>query len=233
MNDIVKQEQTSGILSVIERVALDPNVDVSKLERLLEMQERIMGKQAEIEFNLAMTRLQPKLKPIKHTAKIKHNDKLISTYTKYEDIDKEIRPLYSEEGFSISFNSKVKEGGKTTYYATLSHKDGHSKTAEMELPSDTSGAKNAIQAIGSTVSYAKRYLVSMLLNITTEGEDDDAQSVNTVVTIEQAAEIDVKIKDVGADKDKFLTFMGVKDVRDIRAGDYQKAMNALKAKGKK
>jgi hypothetical protein len=222
----------SAFLSMIERVAKDPTVDVSKLEKMLDMQERILTKNAEMSFAQAMSRLQPKLPIIKHTAQIKHGDKIISSYARYEDIDRQIKPLYAEEGFSIAFTSKKHETG-TTYYGTLSHKEGHSVTAEMDLTADKSGAKNDIQAIASTISYAKRYLVGMLLNIVTSGEDDDGKRGGTqTISLEMAAEIDVEIKKVKADKDKFLAFMNVKDVREIPLKDYGKAVNALKDKAK-
>lgn len=225
-----KIDAITGILAVIERAATNPQIDPDKMQKLLDMQLIIMERQAKIEFDEAMAKLQPNLPVISHKSQIKHNEKVISTYTKYEDIDPIIRPLYTAEGFSISFDTKQVDG-KTLVVGTLSHKRGHSKTAEMALPLDTSGAKNNIQAMGSTISYGKRYVVGMLLNIVTKGEDDDGASVSFLDT-EKAAEIDLLISQSGADRAKFLAFMGVDDVRHIRAAEYKKAMNALKAKQK-
>lgn len=225
-NEVAVQEPS--VLSIVGKLVESPNIDVDKVQKLLEMQERIMDKNAQIAFNKAMAQMQPKLPEIKHNSKIQHGGKLISTYAKYEDIDRVIRPLYSEHGFSISFDSNRTPEG-VTYYGTLSHVEGYSRTAEMILPPDTSGAKNQIQAIGSTISYAKRYLVGMLLNLVTVGEDDDAGSID-VIGIEQAVEIDTLLRDTKSDKAKFLKFVGVDDVRNIKAKDYGKAINALKSK---
>lgn len=225
MTQIAQAPQSGSILAVIERAASNPEIDVTKMQQLLDMQERIMAKQAEIEFNESMAELQPKL-PAIHKSKKGHN----SSYAPYDEIDKVVRPLYTEAGFSISFDSK-KDGGVCTYFATVSHRAGHSKTAQIELPADTSGSKNAIQAMGSTVSYAKRYLICMLFNIVTTDEDTDGRDV---VTHEQAVEIDQLINDVKADKKAFLKILGVEDVRDIPASSYQSAIVMLKQKkGKK
>ncbi len=232
-NEVVVQEPS--VLSIVGKLVESQSIDVYKVHKLLEMQERIMAKNAEMAFNRAMAQMQPELPEIKHTAKIEHKGTLISTYAKYEDIDREIKPFYSKHGFSISFDSKQSEKG-VIYFGTLSHVEGHSRTAEMILPADTSGAKNSLQAMGSTISYAKRYLVGMLLNLVTVGEDDDGKSSTKVITHEQAVEIDVLLRETSANRDKFLKdFMGVDDVRNIRAQDYQKAINALQAKkaGKK
>ena len=221
------------MLTIIDKAANSKDVDVQKMQQLLDMQERIMSKNAEIAFNQAMTRLQPKLPAIKKDAKIRHNDKLISTYAKYEDIDRIIRPLYIAEGFSVSFNSHKNADGSVTYYGILAHVDGHSRTAEIDLPADTSGAKNAVQAKGSTMTYAQRYLVGMLFNLVFTDMDDDAHKANEPVSDSQAAEIEKLLSDSGSDKDRFLKFMKVNDVSEILMSDYQKATTMLKAKMKK
>lgn len=45
-------------------------------------------------------------------------------------------------------------------------------STRLRLPPDLSGDKNSIQAVGSSVSYGKRYTACALLNITSRGEDD-------------------------------------------------------------
>lgn len=225
--------EQSTMLSIIEKASTSKDVNVDNLKAMLDMQERIMNKNAEIAFNQAMTRLQPKLPAIKKDAKIKHNGKLISTYAKYEDIDRIIRPLYIEEGFSVSFNSKKNADGSVTYYGTLAHVEGHSRTAEIDLPADTSGAKNAVQAKGSTMTYAQRYLVGMLFNLVFTDLDDDGRASNKMISDEQVAEINSLIKNTGTDSARFVKFMAVDSVENILAKDYQKAINALNAKVKK
>jgi hypothetical protein len=43
------------------------------------------------------------------------------------------------------------------------------------LPVDLSGKKNPVQAVGSSVSYGKRYAIEALLNLTSRGQDDDSR----------------------------------------------------------
>jgi len=207
----------------------DPNVDPAKLHSMLDFHLRMMDKKAEIEFNDAMTRLQPKLPIIEKRGEIIYGGKT-QRYAKYEDIDAKIRPLLNEEGFSFSFDSSNSEKG-TIYSGTLHHSGGHSRTIQTPpLPADTSGGKNAIQALGSTVSYAKRYLVGMLLNLITKDEDDDAQLIGEI-NAEQLREIEELIIDTNSDKEKFKTYLGVKKLTEIQARDYQKAVTLLRQKG--
>jgi hypothetical protein len=223
MTELTKIEDNS-IINVIAKAAADPNVDVAKLEKLLNMQERVMDKQAENDYNIAMANLQPKIPQIDRTRKA---DK--SKYAPYEEIDRVLRPLYTEAGFSISFNSRI-EGDKMLYTASLAHKGGHSKTADIVLPADTSGSKNALQAMGSTTSYAKRYLLSMLFNVVTTEEDNDG---NLPLPNEEAVEIDLLITETKTDKAKFLKWLGADSVQTIPSKNFLKARTALKAKLKK
>lgn len=226
-NDVVVKDETgaSGFLAIIERVASNKDVDVSKLEKMLEMQERIMTKNAEMEFNRSMSDLQPLLPQIKKTAKA-HNSK----YAPYEEIDATVRPLYTKAGFSISFDSK-KENGHCTYYGTISHREGHSRTAEIQLPDDDSGKKNAIQAVASTISYAKRYLICMLLNIVTADDDDGESGGAKYITDEQAKELKGLIRETGTDIAKFLVLIGgFPNIDEIPYGAYKTVHSMLIAK---
>ena len=150
----------TGILAFIEQAARNPKVNVDKMEKLLAMQMTLMEKQAEIAYTQAMTRLQKVLPRISKKGRIKFTDKngveRDTPYAKYDDIDKVIRPLLLAEGFTLNFDTKWTEKDGAIIYGTLTHDGGHSKTSEMRLPLDTSGSKNNLQAMGSTISYGQR-----------------------------------------------------------------------------
>ena len=56
----------------------------------------------------------------------------------------------------------------------LMHRDGHREETTMLLPVDIGKGRNAVQAVGSSTTYGKRYVMCALLNITTgEMQDDD------------------------------------------------------------
>jgi len=232
-NEVATIEKPTAVLDIISRVASDPNLDASKLMTLLDAQERIMNKNAEIAFNDAMSRLSSKMPRIVRSGSVGYKNKDSGKmeeafkFARWEDIDQKIRPLLAEEGFSLSFNSQAREGGGAVITGTLSHVGGHSRSASLPLALDNSGGKNNIQGMGSTISYGKRYTATMLLNIVTIGEDDDGDGDHDILTNEQAVEIDLMIPKDPAYKTRFLKFMGVKDVQSIHAGDYQKAVDAL------
>jgi len=174
-NEVAVVDQASALISMVERVALNPAADMDKLERLLDMQERMLNREAQVAFNAAMSRLQAELPSITENGEIKHNGKLISSYAKFEDIVAAIRQPLVNHGFSVTFKSNF-EDNKLLITGIVAHAHGHREETTMILPFDTSGSKNSVQAIGSSVSYGKRYVLCMLLNISTGGEDNDGST---------------------------------------------------------
>jgi len=169
--------EAAAVVQMIERAAADPAVDVDKMMRLLDMQERVMERRAEQAFNIALAEMQPKLPIITERGKILSKGGAVqSTYAYWEDVNEAIKPVLAEHGFSLSFRTGRDEQQRPTVTGILRHVGGHKDETTLALPVDDSGSKNGVQGIGSSTSYGKRYTAFALLNITSRGEDDDGQS---------------------------------------------------------
>lgn len=230
---------SDGLIAVIERAATNPEVDIDKMERLLQMHERIVERDGRVAYFAALAEMQPKLPVIERRGTISVPAKDGKTghetpYALWEDVNEAIRPLLAEHGFALSFRVK-KEADRVEVTGILSHRLGHAEETMLSLPMDTTGSKNNVQAIGSSVSYGKRYTAFALLNITSRGEDDDGKKAGAgaVITDEQADEIRKLIADTGSKIAPFLDYIGAPSVADIPAAKYQAAINALRAKAKK
>ncbi len=214
-----------NMMEVIQHAMASPDFKVDQLPMLLQFQKDLMAEQAKISYNEAMARLQPQIKQVAKTAK-GHNSK----YAPHEDIDDMVRPLYTAEGFSVDFNTEESAAGKTTFFGTLAHRDGHSRTFKLTLPPDTGGSKNAIQAVISTNSYAKRELTKMMFNIIVCGEDKDGQGTLAKIDAGQVQQIQKLLTETAADTAGFLKYMGVEKVEDIWAINFQQAVVTLNYK---
>ncbi len=207
--------------------AMQQENGIDVVERMLDAQERVMNKNAEIAFNKAMNAAQNEMPVIAKTTKA-HNSK----YAKYEDIDKVARPIYSKHGFGISYGTKPSQvDGFTVYFAEVTHDAGHTKYYEREFPSDASGSKNAIQAKASAESYAKRYLLIGIFNIVTCDEDDDGNMARVArIDENQVKQLERLLEASQADKSGFLNYMEVDALENISSADFQKARVALNKK---
>ncbi len=160
-------QQNNSALTVIENMVSSGNFDVNVARELIEMQKDIMKQQAIINFNHDFSLMSKKIPVIAHTKK-----SYSTTYAPLEDIVKIVQPILSEHGFSVSFSTQQNGIESVKIVCTLMHKDGHTATTELELPTEAvTKGMNKMQAIGAAITYGKRYTLCGILNITTTGDD--------------------------------------------------------------
>lgn len=195
--------ESATILQIIQQVAMSPTADIDKMERLMAMHERFQAQQAKQQYDEAMSRMQEELPVIGERGGIRDKSgRIQSTYALWEDINEMIKPVLARHGFALSFRTPRNERG-IEVEGVLSHRGGHRETTSLVLPADTTGSKNGVQAVASSVSYGKRYTAGALLNFTTTGEDDDGNGavVTPRVTSVQAAQL-AELLDKCSDKAK-------------------------------
>ncbi len=237
MSNEIAISENKDFLAMLERLASSPDVDPAKFHAMLDVQERILNKKAESEFNQALARLIKKIPRVKKDGSVEYENKKTGkmekafSFATWENVDSIIRPLMDDEGFILSFDSQMKDGGGAVITGTILHSAGHSRSASIPLALDASGGKNNLQGMGSTLSYGKRYTTFMLLNVVTEGEDDDGTRGGMVFINEaQVSEIEKLIEETKSIREKFLEAMGVIVIENLQAKDFAKAVNALMAK---
>lgn len=243
--DIVAHPATdsAALIQVISRAAADPNVDIDKMERLMQMHERLTDRAARSAFTAALAQMQPELPVVdrkglitihkKDAPKVAANVIQSTPYALWEDINEAIRPLLAKYGFALSFRVK-KADDRVEVTGVLSHREGHSEETMLSLPMDVTGSKNNVQAIGSSTKYGMRYTAVALLNITTRGEDDDgkAAGLGDVITDEQFEALSALMDKHGADLGKFCVYFQIDKLADLPASKYAQAETMIKAKRK-
>lgn len=219
-------------MNVIERAATDPNVNVEKMEKLWEMYKNIVQWQAEKSFNAAFAQMQAQMPVITERGEIKDgNGKVRSQYAFFEDINDVVKPLLQEYGFAVMFKTEDADLETVRVVGILMHKDGHRESCPLPLPADNSGSKNSVQARGSSISYAKRYILIDLLNITTRGEDDDGQAGGAkTITEDQVLELQKRITEYGVNQPEFLRYFNVPNLTRLPLAKYDDAITALERK---
>lgn len=214
MSEIVTRDENKPpalpveqVLAAIIGAAKDPNVDVGKMQQLLALQKDLMAMQAEQQFNAAYQRIRHDLPRIKRNGTVEYKGKEAFKFATWEAISAVIDPILDREGMWLSFDSEPRtgDGGGIIITGTLSHIAGHSKKAKIPLALDNSGGKNSIQGMGSTFSYGKRYTATALLNIITEGEDDDGRrGGEKFIDDAQVAELKALCEQANRKEDDFM-----------------------------
>jgi len=171
--------ETSSMVEMIGQLAMNEDVSVDKMERIMAMQERILDRQAQQDFTSAMVVVQQSIPFIR---KDRENKQTNSNYANLDSINKVIKPLYTKEGFSLSFGTDGEVlPGTVRITCEVSHIGGHSKSYTYDAPIDDKGIKGTVNkttthARGSAVTYGQRYLTKMIFNLTLTDEDDDGNS---------------------------------------------------------
>lgn len=181
------QQMTRGsegavILDAILQAAQNPAMDVDKLKSLFDLQERMQDRQAAQAYAAAMVDAQSEMRAV---GKDRTNTQTNSDYATLEAIDAAIRPIYTRNGFSLSFgtaDSPLEKHVRITCKVT--HRDGHSESFEYDNPMDDVGIagkvnKTPTHARGSAVTYGRRYLTLMIFNLTTGLHDDDGNGATS------------------------------------------------------
>lgn len=161
---------------LFERLARDPNVSVERLEGMMALYERTMAKRSEAAFNSAMAKAQRGMRPVAADASNPHTN---SKYASYAALDTALRPVYTEHGFGVSFDTgEVAAPDWIRVLAYVTHEGGHSRTYHVDIPADGKGIKGndmmtKTHAVGSANTYGMRYLLKMIFNIAVGEVDDD------------------------------------------------------------
>lgn len=168
--------ENTAMVSMFERMASDPNVDVDKLERLMQMRERAVEREAESAFNIALSDAQARMGTIGADA---NNPQTRSKYASYGKLDSVLRPIYTSSGFALSFDTGSDAPADCVrVLCHVTHKAGHSRTYHVDMPADGKGAKGGdvmtkTHAVGAGMSYGMRYLLKMIFNVAVGEYDTD------------------------------------------------------------
>jgi hypothetical protein len=168
------QADGSGAMRLLNQ-AVENGAGTDTMEKLIELQERWEENEARKAFDAAMADLRSDLPTISKNNTVSHSG---ASYD-YEDLStivEKVSPAMAEHNLSFRWRTDSEEANNVKVTCIISHRDGHSEETTLSASPDTSGSKNPIQAIGSTVTYLQRYTLKAALGIAA-GPDDDAQAV--------------------------------------------------------
>lgn len=169
--------------------AVSSGANIEVVSRLMDLHERWQATQARRDFDEALAAAKSEIKPVVRN-KVGHNNKRYADFAAYA---REIDPVLAQHGLSYRFRTEQTDRIHVT--CVLSHRGGHSETNTLAGPADASGSKNAIQAIGSTLTYLQRYTLTQALGLAASDEDDDGQAAGVAsdaahTALEQIAALD-------------------------------------------
>jgi len=171
---------STSLMKIVERAVFDPNFDAAKLAVLLDVKLKFEADEARKAYITAMQQFKanpPEINKTKHVSfPTKGGDKTEYDHAELHVIVPLIAGALRAVGITHSWRCSD-ANGRTTVTCVLTHSMGHSEdAATLSGPPDTSGGKNSIQAIGSTVTYLERYTLLSATGLAALGMDDDGKT---------------------------------------------------------
>lgn len=204
MNDVATNDDSTVVAPTPQANLLSPEqlvtalisgasgLDVEKITALEGVYRRAKENEQKDAFHAAMSLAQAELVTVVKDTDNTHTN---SKYASIAAIHRAVMPVVTRHGFSVSFYPL---GGKDDTHigvgVTLAHKGGHSIEYSEQVPLDKVGAKGtvnktSIQAMGSSKTYAQRYMILGLFNVAVANDDIDGNEESNkanLVTQEQA-----------------------------------------------
>lgn len=223
-----------NFVAVIERLASNPDVDPVKLEKFMDLQERILDRNAEQAFNIDMVQCQSDIRAVFQN---KRNTQTNSRYADLEAVILSVKPIYTKHGFALSFyEGETKKENHIRICVDVMHKYGHTKSRYVDMAIDDTGAKGSatktkIHGEGSAISYGRRYLTCMIFNIPTS-DDNDSNTKTEYISEKQVADIQSLATEVKADVNRLLKYLGFTSLSKIPVSQYERTIQELERKRK-
>lgn len=227
---LMRQSEPAQMVTPMQmlQVAMERGADLDKLQQLMDLQQRWEASEARKAFVSAMTAFKANPPDIIKTKQVEYGNTKYKHATLADVCAAAIQGL-AQHG--ISHRWDVEQADKITVTCVLTHELGHSERVSMSALADTSGQKNAIQAIASAVSYLQRYTLMSITGLAARDQDDDGQAAGVAtITAKQAADLLALADEVGLDVARLMVWLKVERVEDLPAAHYQKAVAALESK---
>jgi len=168
---VATQHPTPALLL---QMAVQQGADLDKLERLMALQERWEATESRKAYDTAFAAFKAEAVKIVKNRQVTAGPLSGKSYAELFSVVNAVTPALSAHGLSSSWKITKDEKDWLEVTCTIKHSAGHTESVSMGGPPDVGGAKNAIQARASTVSYLQRYTLKAITGLSEQDDDNDA-----------------------------------------------------------
>lgn len=214
--------------------ALKQGASLEQVEKMMDLQDRWQRGEARKAYDAAFAAFKGEAVSIFKGRKVTDGPLKGKSYAELHDWVDAVTPALSKHGLSSSWKLTKDEPTWMEVTCYLRHVGGHEESVSMGGPPDAGGAKNAIQARASTMSYLERYTLKAITGLSEAGDDTDGRTPaqKEKITQEQVANLEALGEEVKANMSQFLKYLKVEKLEDLPAVKYDSAVKALEGKRK-
>lgn len=153
--------------------ALSQGASLEQVEKMMDLQQRWEASEARKAYNQAFAAFKAEAVRVIKNKAVKAGPLSGNSYAELHSVVDAVTPALSKHGLSASWKLTKDEPAWLEITCTLSHASGHSESVSMGGQPDAGGAKNALQARASTITYLERYTLKAICGVAEGGQDDD------------------------------------------------------------
>lgn len=147
------------------QLAVEKGADLDQLQKFMDLADRWQAAEARKAYVAAMAAFKANPPTIVKNKQVAFGNTNYKHAT-HDEVTNKVAAALSVHGLSHSWN--VHQTDKMiTVTCTVTHVDGHSESVTLSGAPDTSGQKNGIQQIASTVTYLQRYTLLSITGLST------------------------------------------------------------------
>jgi hypothetical protein len=163
--------QTTSPMGLLQ-LAIEREGSIDVIERLAKLQMDMLDREARLAFVNAFEDFKRDAPTIVKDSAILVNGQERGKFAKLDQVCDKLIPALLKVGITHRWKTTEGEGGRIICTCYLRHRLGHEEQgATFGAPPDTSGSKNAVQAVGSTGSYLERYTLVASCGIAIKDQD--------------------------------------------------------------
>lgn len=238
-----RPQRQDEFLALIEKVALNPEIDAEKLKVIVGLKLQLEDRAAEKAFDAAMQEAQKEVQALRWD---KVNPEKNSRYASYPKIDEMLKPIREKFGFSESFGVEPELPAPTLMmmYSDVTYKGPEgTHRRRFHLPMSISGegpkgggVMTAAQAVGNGSSLGMRYLEKLIWKIPmlVDKDDNDGNPIRPTINDAERANLNKLMKGYSPARTKwFLDKFGISELDELPRSKYNSAMDAINLANKK
>lgn len=236
-NLVPEAEPSSMHPLVAAAVNKSGEINPETLDKLLDVQQKWEANEARKAYAAAMALFREICPPIFKDARV-HFENSGGGSTDYQHetlagVLNTISDALGETGLNPTFRTEQLEGGRIRVTCRVTHKNGHFEETSLEGSPDSSGKKNNIQQVGSTITYLQRYTLKAILGLAAAVDNDGAGAESEIVFITEEQAIDLKQQLEKLDEElpgfsgaffAYLESMNIPSVEQIADFNYEKVI---------
>lgn len=232
---VVTAPAANPVMDMIRQaVAAGQPLDV--IRELKDMAKELAADEATRAFNVAFAAFKGEVVKVERTRKVTDGPLKGRSYAELFSFVDAATPALSKHGLSASWSVTKDEKDWIEVTCTLEHALGGKKQVFQGGPPDSGGAKNALQARISTVTYLERATFKAICGLAEQGDDDDGAGGKqdaTRISGEQLKKLQALADEVGGDVAKLCKHFHIEALPDLSVAKLPEAIGIMELKRQK